>query len=49
MERAVTVTTDAAQWEPTDEDIAKAQVTAFTRFVEQRTGRTFADYHALWQ
>lgn len=49
MERAVTTTTAAAQWEPTDEDIARAHVTAFTRFVEQRTGRTFADYHELWQ
>lgn len=49
MERAVTVTTIEAQWVPSDRDIAEAQVTRFARFAEERTGRTFADYHALWQ
>lgn len=48
MERAVTVTSEA-QWTPTPQDIADAQVTAFARFVAERTGRTFDDYHALWQ
>ncbi|WNG87032.1 acetoacetate--CoA ligase [Mycobacterium sp. ITM-2016-00317] len=48
MERAVTVTTEP-QWVPTDEDITGAQVTAFARFAEQRTGKTFADYQALWR
>src|ERR1044072_6751855 len=48
MERAVTVTTEP-QWVPTDEDITGAQVTAFARVAEQRTGKTFADYQALWR
>lgn len=48
MERPVTVTTEP-QWVPTDEDIEGAQVTAFARFAEQRTGKTFADYQALWR
>ncbi|PRC43904.1 acetoacetate--CoA ligase, partial [Mycobacterium sp. ITM-2017-0098] len=49
MERSVTVATDEAQWVPTDQDVADARVTDFTRFVEKRTGSTLPDYHALWQ
>ncbi|MCV7054443.1 acetoacetate--CoA ligase [Mycolicibacterium gilvum] len=44
MERSVT----EPQWTPAERDIAEAEITAFTRFVEQRTGRDFPDYHALW-
>jgi acetoacetyl-CoA synthetase len=41
--------TDEPQWVPTDEDIARARVTDFARFVEQRTGAAAADYRSLWQ
>jgi acetoacetyl-CoA synthetase len=41
--------TDAPQWVPTDEDIARARVTDFTRFVQQRTGVGAVDYKSLWQ
>ncbi len=37
------------QWTPTEQDIAGAIVTDFARFVAQRTGSSFSDYHALWQ
>ncbi|MGE0780692.1 AMP-binding protein, partial [Mycolicibacterium sp.] len=43
------VTTAAPQWVPTDRDVADARITDFTRFVEQRTGSSFPDYHALWR
>lgn len=46
MERSVT---EAPQWVPTDQDVADARVTDFSRFVEKRTGLTLPDYHALWQ
>ncbi|MFI5780480.1 acetoacetate--CoA ligase [Nocardia sp. NPDC051570] len=36
------------QWVPTAEDMARARVTAFARFVTGRTGREFPDYHSLW-
>lgn len=48
MERSVTVTA-TPQWTPTPQDVDGAIVTDFARFVEQRTGATFPDYHALWQ
>jgi len=41
--------TDATQWVPTDEDIARARVTEFARFVQQRTGVAAPDYKSLWQ
>jgi acetoacetyl-CoA synthetase len=37
------------QWVPTEQDIARARVTDFTRFVSGRTGLEFPDYHALWR
>lgn len=37
------------QWTPTEEDIDGAIVTDFARFVAQRTGTAFPDYHAIWQ
>jgi acetoacetyl-CoA synthetase len=46
MERSMS---DAAQWEPTDEDIAGARVTDFGRFVGRRTEKPFPDYQSLWQ
>ena len=41
--------TDAPQWIPTDEDVARARLTDFARFVQQRTGVSGADYKSLWQ
>ena len=41
--------TGEAQWTPTDADVADARVTDFTTFVQDRTGSTFDDYHALWR
>lgn len=40
---------DAPQWTPTDDDITRARITDFARFVEKRTGATLDDYRALWQ
>ncbi|WP_241386377.1 acetoacetate--CoA ligase [Rhodococcus sp. CH91] len=37
------------QWTPTDVDIEEANVTGFTRFVEERHGLDLPDYRALWQ
>ncbi|UYP18031.1 acetoacetate--CoA ligase [Rhodococcus sp. Z13] len=37
------------QWVPTEADIERANVTRFTRFVEQRHGLILPDYRALWQ
>lgn len=37
------------QWTPTEQDIDGAIVTDFARFVAQRTGIPFPDYHTLWQ
>ena len=39
----------AAQWTPTDDDVAAARVTDFTRFVERRIDATFDSYGALWR
>ena len=36
-------------WQPTDEAIAGSQLTAFTKWLSEGTGRTFPDYEALWQ
>lgn len=36
-------------WTPPPERAEGTALTAFTRFAEQRTGRTFADYAALWR
>ncbi len=37
------------QWVPNAEDVKRARVTDFARFVAGRTGREFPDYHSLWQ
>ncbi|MGW5300820.1 acetoacetate--CoA ligase [Rhodococcus aetherivorans] len=37
------------QWTPTEQDVADARITAFTRWVEQRHGLSLPDYHALWR
>src|SRR5690606_20962570 len=37
------------QWIPTETDIARANITRFTSFVEQRHGSDLPDYRALWQ
>src|SRR4051794_12102542 len=36
-------------WTPSPEKVERTQLTAFSRFAEERTGRTFDDYNALWQ
>ncbi|NHN36524.1 acetoacetate--CoA ligase [Pseudomaricurvus alcaniphilus] len=36
-------------WTPSDEIIAKAKLTRFTQWLEQKHGITFANYNALWQ
>jgi acetoacetyl-CoA synthetase len=36
-------------WTPSPERVEHTRLTAFTRFAEERTGRTFDDYAALWQ
>ena len=35
-------------WQPTAENAARAEITRFASFLGSRTGRTFADYGALW-
>ncbi|MGW1743038.1 acetoacetate--CoA ligase [Nocardia sp. NPDC001965] len=37
------------QWVPSEQDIADARITDFTRFVVARTGADLPDYHALWR
>ncbi|WP_369639095.1 acetoacetate--CoA ligase [Nocardia sp. JMUB6875] len=39
----------APQWMPSEDDIAAARITDFTRFVQQRYGVQADDYAALWQ
>ncbi|BBY45485.1 acetoacetate--CoA ligase [Mycolicibacterium celeriflavum] len=41
--------TPAAQWTPTEADIADARVTDFARFVRRRSGLDLPDYRSLWQ
>ena len=36
-------------WKPGQERVAASQMTAFTRYVEEKTGNHFSDYQALWQ
>ena len=36
-------------WKPGQERVAASQMTAFTRYVEEKTGNTFSDYQAVWQ
>ena len=36
-------------WTPSREAIEGANVTRYTRWLEKRTGRSFADYASLWQ
>ncbi|TWP34995.1 acetoacetate--CoA ligase [Leekyejoonella antrihumi] len=38
----------APLWEPTDQTVAGARVTAFRHFAQHRTGRELPDYDALW-
>ncbi|MEV6773793.1 acetoacetate--CoA ligase [Nocardia sp. NPDC051030] len=45
----VTSPVTAAQWTPSESDIAAARITDFTRFVEQRFGIDAPDYQALWE
>src|SRR5688500_10401049 len=49
MERSVTVSTDQAQWVPTERDVDDAIVTHFARFAEKRTGAEYPDYQTLWR
>ncbi len=42
-----TSTGDPPLWQPSAEDIERAQLTRFGRFAEERTGRKFPDYPAL--
>ncbi|WP_218720066.1 acetoacetate--CoA ligase [Nocardia sp. MH4] len=39
----------AAQWVPGEQDIARARITDFARFVAARHGVEVPDYRALWQ
>ncbi len=41
--------TAAPQWVPAPEDIARARITDFARFVTERHAVPLPDYHALWQ
>ncbi|MGY1643042.1 acetoacetate--CoA ligase [Geodermatophilus sp. SYSU D00703] len=36
-------------WTPTPERVEQTRLMAFTRFAEERTGRSFGDYGALWE
>ena len=36
-------------WKPDQERVAASQMTAFTRYVEEKTANHFSDYQALWQ
>ncbi len=36
-------------WEPSPQRISHATITRFTRFAEDRAGRSFPDYLSLWQ
>src|SRR4051794_2202529 len=36
-------------WKPTDEDVERATLTRFARWVEERRGSAFDDYAALWE
>ena len=36
-------------WTPSPERIERTRLTAFSRFAEERTGRSFDEYAALWQ
>ncbi|MFI6571494.1 acetoacetate--CoA ligase [Nocardia fluminea] len=39
----------APQWVPDENDIARARITDFARFVAERHAVAVPDYHALWQ
>ncbi|ODQ85118.1 acetoacetate--CoA ligase [Mycolicibacterium holsaticum] len=41
--------TVAAQWTPTEDDVAQARITDFARFVQGRIGTPVEDYRSLWQ
>ena len=36
-------------WSPSPEVIDNSNLTAFTRWLEERTGRKFPDYGSLWK
>src|SRR6266849_5167855 len=36
-------------WEPTPEDLKRAEMTAFMGWAGERRGRPFADYQELWR
>ena len=36
-------------WTPSAERIERTHLTAFSRFAEERTGRSFDEYAALWR
>ncbi len=43
------MTTPEVLWSPPDDARESTRLGEFTRFCEQRTGRMFADYDALWE
>ncbi|WP_305092380.1 acetoacetate--CoA ligase [Prescottella sp. R16] len=45
----MTETRSGPQWTPSGDDVERARITDFTRYVERRTGRTLAGYDALWR
>ena len=36
-------------WTPSREAVERANITKYTRWLEKRTGRSFADYPSLWR
>ena len=36
-------------WTPNREEIERANITKYTRWLEKRTGTSFGDYGALWR
>jgi acetoacetyl-CoA synthetase len=49
VERPVTDEVEAPQWQPTPEGIARARVTDFAHFAQERGGAPVGDYRSLWQ
>ncbi|MGY4648021.1 acetoacetate--CoA ligase [Mycobacterium sp. URHB0021] len=40
---------ESPQWEPTPEGIARARITDFARFAQERAGAPVGDYRSLWR
>lgn len=40
---------DEILWTPSGETVERANITRYRRWLERRTGRSFADYGSLWQ